>query len=150
MHLLHAGSMIDATLNNTATVAVSTNCDAVLSDGIKDELRVLTGEPVETLLDDVVAVEILNHRNNLACQCVDDDLFLLTSITIQRKSACATYLLLRVDVVDHLLQSPSTMLVRGNLDHERCGVGHEYSALFIGGMFEQFLTKVVAKGVCKC
>lgn len=58
------------------------------------------------------------------------------------------YLLRSGDEFDHLLQSASPMLIQSNLDHLRRSVVDEDRALVIVGEFQQFLTKVVAKGVC--
>ena len=56
--------MIDATLQDTATMAMSTNNDAVLGDSIVDELRSLSAESGQALLNDVVTVEVLNKVDN--------------------------------------------------------------------------------------
>lgn len=62
--LLIAGGVIDAALQHTAAVSVSANLDTLLANCIKDELRVRSSKLVEALLDDVVAVEILDELNN--------------------------------------------------------------------------------------
>jgi hypothetical protein len=52
--------MINATLKDTASMAVGRDFDAISSNGIIDELIVLGSELVETLLNYVVTVEILD------------------------------------------------------------------------------------------
>ena len=64
--LLEANSMVNAALKNTATMAMGANGDAVLAYSIKDELSLHRLEVVQTLLDDVVAVQILDEINNLS------------------------------------------------------------------------------------
>ena len=48
--------MVDAALEHAATVAVSGDLDAVVRDGIVDELVVLWRELVQALLDNMVSV----------------------------------------------------------------------------------------------
>ena len=90
---------------------------------------------VETLLDDMVAVQVLDERDDFKSQSFSDDLNLLRGR----------------DELDHLLQSAGAMLVEGDLDHGRCSSTDENSALVVVGVLEQLLTEVVAEGVCaKC
>jgi hypothetical protein len=78
LDLLEARGMINATLKNAAAVTVSADGDAVMAHGIEDELRVLGFEVVQALLDDVVAVQVLNEVNHLVAQCIHDHLDLPT------------------------------------------------------------------------
>jgi hypothetical protein len=69
-------------------------------------LGIFRGETVETLLDDMVAIEILDQIHNTITESLDDRLSLLRSR----------------NELDHLLQSASAMLVQGDLDQLRCSV----------------------------
>ncbi len=55
-HLLIARGMVNATLQNTAAMAVGADLDASTTDGVEDELGIYRAELVEALLNDVVAV----------------------------------------------------------------------------------------------
>lgn len=88
---------------------------------------------VKTLLDDVVAVEVLNERDDFISQSLGDDLNLLRSR----------------DEFDHLLQGAGAVLVEGDLDHRGRSCANENGALIVVGVLEQLLAKVVAKGICK-
>ena len=61
VNLLEANSVV-----NAATMAMSANGDAVLAYSIKDELSLHGLEVVQTLLNDVVAVQILDEIYNLS------------------------------------------------------------------------------------
>jgi hypothetical protein len=72
VYLLIAGRMVDAALKNTAAVAMSTDNDAVFTHSIKDELCLGGFEVVQALLDDVVAIEVLDEIDYLAGQSSND------------------------------------------------------------------------------
>lgn len=89
--LLVSRGMVDAALEHTAAVAMGADDDAVVAHRVEDELarvsqRVTSmtigssylsinrGESIETLLDDVVAVEILDELDHPIFQRVDDRL----------------------------------------------------------------------------
>lgn len=74
LNLLEAGSVVDAALKDTATVAVGTNSNAILTNSIKDELSIFGLEVVETLLDDMVAVEVLDKSNDFPAERIDNHL----------------------------------------------------------------------------
>lgn len=74
LNSLDARSMIDASLQDAATVSVSADGDAVLANCVEDKLSILGLEAVQALLDDVVSVEVLNQLDNLALKCLDDSL----------------------------------------------------------------------------
>jgi len=83
--LLVTRGMINAALENAATMAVSADGNAVGADGIEDELCILGREMVKALLDDVVTVQVLNEMDDLELQRLDDDLDLrIVSISISR------------------------------------------------------------------
>lgn len=60
LDLLEAIGMVNAALKDAAAMAVGANCDAVLTNGVEDELGILGLEVVQTLLDDVVTVQVLD------------------------------------------------------------------------------------------
>ena len=72
LHALRLGRVVDAALQDAAAVAMSRDLDAVGRDGIVNELVVLRRELVETLLDDVVAVEVLDQNDDVQTQSDDD------------------------------------------------------------------------------
>lgn len=75
--LLQAGSMINTALKHTAAVAVGTDRDTVSADRIEDELSILGSEMIETLLDDMVAVKILDELHHIPAKRFDDHVPLL-------------------------------------------------------------------------
>ena len=86
--LLVTRRMVNAALENAATMTVGTHIDAVAADGVKDELRVGSCELVKALLDDVVAVKVLDELDHAATKSLSNEVDLLRS----------------PDVFDHLLQ----------------------------------------------
>lgn len=129
--LLVAGSMVDAALEDAAAMTVSADNDTASADGVKDELGVFGRQVIEALLDDVVAVEVLDERNHFESQSLGD----------------GHDLLLGRDKFDHLLESASAMLVEGNLDHRGRGCADENGALVVIGVLQKLLTEVVAKRI---
>jgi hypothetical protein len=87
--------MINASLENATTMAVSSNINTVSTYGVEDELSIGWREFVEALLDDMIAVQVLDKLNNSESESVNDGLNLTG----------------RGDEFNHLLQSPSSMLV---------------------------------------
>lgn len=123
--------MIDAALKNTATVTVGTNVDTVLANRLEDESSVIGVQFVETLLNDVVAVEILDELNNLVAKSIFDELDLNW----------------RGDMLDHLLEGSSTMLIQSNANHSLGCVLDQDGSLVIVAVLEQLLAKIVAEGI---
>jgi hypothetical protein len=72
VNLLIARRMIDATLKNTAAVAVGSDDDTVLAYSVEDELGFRGLEMVQALLDDVIAVQVLDEVDDLARQRLND------------------------------------------------------------------------------
>lgn len=77
LNLLIARGMIDASLENTTSVTVSSNGNTMLSNRVKDELSIFRSQLVKTLLDDVVSVKILDQFDNLALKSMNDSIDLL-------------------------------------------------------------------------
>ena len=78
-------------------------------------MGIIGGETIETFLNDVVAVQVLDELDHLTVESVDDGLDLLG----------------RRDELYHLLESPSTMAVQSDLDHLRSGVVDQDRTLLI-------------------
>lgn len=131
--LLVSRGMVDTTLQNATAMTMGTDDDTASANSIEDELSVIRRQLVETLLDDMVAVEVLDERDDFVFQSLGDDLNLLRSR----------------DELDHLLQSAGTVLVEGDLDHRGSSCANENSTLIIVGVFEQLLTEIVAKRICR-
>ena len=70
------GRVVDAALKHTAAVAVGGDLDAIVRDGVVDELVVLGRELVETLLDDVVSVKVFNQHNYVQAERNNDRVYL--------------------------------------------------------------------------
>jgi ribosomal protein S20 len=77
--LLETRRMINAALKNAAAMAVRTYGDAMLAYSVEDELGLRRLEVVQALLDDVVAVQVLNEVDDLTGQGLNDHLGLEAS-----------------------------------------------------------------------
>jgi hypothetical protein len=104
LNLLEARSVINAPLENAASVTVSSDSDAMRTNRIEDELSILSLEMVQALLNDVIAIKILNQRHYLVAQSIDNGLDLEKSATnIVKRNLINTNLLRSRDELDHLL-----------------------------------------------
>lgn len=72
--LLITSSMINATLQDTTSVTMSSDNDTVDADSAEDEFSILRREMVQTLLDDMVAVDVLDEMNDIIAQSLNDDI----------------------------------------------------------------------------
>ena len=86
---------------------------------------------VQTFLDDVIAVDVLDELDDIVAQSFDDQVSLLSG---RQK-------------LDHSLQSAGTMLVERDLRHVWHNFLNENGALLIVGMLKQALAKIIAEGV---
>ena len=77
--------MINAALENTTTMAMGPDNDAVRADSIKYELGIRHREAIEAFLDNVIAIEIFDQFDDLVLQGVDDCLDLRT---ISKEAFC--------------------------------------------------------------
>ena len=104
LNFLEPRSMINAPLENAASVTVSTDSDAVRTNRIEDELSILSLEMVQALLNDVIAIKILNQWHHLVAQSIDNGLNLEKSVmNIVKRSLVNTNLLRSRDELNHLL-----------------------------------------------
>ena len=94
-------------------------------------LRVLRTEAIETFLDDVIAVEILNELYNAVLQSMNDSLGLFPVSKGVGRHPAAAYLFSCRDELDHLLQCPCTMLIQRNLYHLWRGIIDQNGALVV-------------------
>jgi hypothetical protein len=130
--LLVAGSVVDAALKDTAAMAVGADINTVGPNGIEDELGISGAQLVEALLDDVVAVQVLDELDDPVAKGINDDADLGR----------------RRDKLDHLLKGSSAMLVQGDTDHVLCSILDEDGTLLIVAVLKELLAEVVAEGVC--
>jgi len=145
--LLGRRGVVYAALKNTATVSVGANSDAVRTYGVEDELRVIGTEVVEALLDDVIAVQILNQPHDLVLQSTDDGSNLLGVSVAPLHELRSTHLRWSGDEFDHLLQCSSAVLVQGDVDHVVGSTHDEVLAHVVIRELEELLTEIVAKGI---
>lgn len=132
---LRVGRVVDASLQDTTSVSVGSDFDTVGRDGIVDELVVLGDQPVQALLNDVIAVQVLDQADDVQAQGQDDRPDLLGPSRVGQE-------------VNHLLNGSRAVHVERDAD-EVIGDGFANNvSLFVGRVFEELLTEVVAKGVC--
>lgn len=133
---LRIGGMVNASLQNTTSVSVRSDLNAVRGNGIVDELVIFRDQPVQALLNDVVAVQVLDQADDVQTQGQDDRPDLLGPSRVGQE-------------VDHLLDGSRAVHVERDADKI---VGDGFAddvSLFIGRVFEQLLAEVVAEGVYK-
>jgi hypothetical protein len=84
LNALRLRCMINTTLQYTASMPVSRNFDAVRSDSVIDKLVVLMDKPVETFLNNVVPVQILDESDHMKREGPDDsdDLVVVLRISL--------------------------------------------------------------------
>jgi hypothetical protein len=123
--------VIDATLQDATAVAMSTDEDAGTGNSIVNELAALSTETSKTLLDDMVAVEILDKINNTTIQGSNDHVNLLVG----------------VHELDHLLEGSGAVLVESDIWKIASSCGDEGAALLIVAVLEELLTQIVSKRI---
>lgn len=123
--------MVHATLEYTAAVTMSSNLDTVRSNGIVDELVVFWCKLIKALLNDVVAVEVLDEYDDVQAERDDDGVDLPT----------------RREEVDHLLHGTCAVHVEGDINQILGNGLADDVALLIGAELQKLLTQVVAEGV---
>lgn len=129
--LLGADRMVNATLQYAAAMAMASHSQGIQSNGLEDKVRVRWAKMVQALLNYVVAIEVLDEAYNVRGQCVDDCIGLLRAL----------------DGLNHLLQSSSSMLVLGNVDHVRGSVVDENGALLGSAMLQELLAQIVSERI---
>jgi hypothetical protein len=123
--------MVDAPLQDTASVAVSSNLDTVSTDRVVDELVILRGKTVQALLNDMVAIEVLDQCDDTGVQRNNDNCNLLRG----RQE------------LNHLLDSTGAVHVQGNVDQLGCNILNNDGSLFVAAKFQELLAQVVAERI---
>lgn len=130
---------------------MGSNFDAVSGDSVVDELVILWRKLVEALLDDVVAIQVLDQDDDMQAESDDDgmDLDKVKLVKTIRPAVERSYLAARRKEVDHLLNRTCTMHVEGDVDQILRDRLADQVALLIGAVLEELLAKVVAKRIWK-
>lgn len=131
LSLLGTRGMINAALQNTASMAVGADNDTMSTNSLVDELGLLGVQAVQALLNDVVAIQVLDQIHDMVLQRIDNSLGLLGS----------------GDELDHLLESAGTMLVQRDLNKLGSSVVNEGGALLVVGVLKKLLAQVVAERI---
>jgi hypothetical protein len=129
--LLRAIGVIDAALDDTASVAVGADLDTVMTDSVEDELSILRRQLVKALLDDMVPVQILDERDDIKLQSFNDEL------SLDRTG----------DELNHPLKCAGSMLIEGDLHHFGLCITDECCSLLRVAILEQLLAEIVAEGI---
>lgn len=129
--LLIARGMINASLKDATAMAVSSDFDAVASDGIENELGIFRRQLVQALLNDVIAIEILNKLDDTESKGLDDEMDLLWCI----------------HKLNHLLQSSCAMLIQSNANHVVGCILDEDSPFVVIAELEELLAQIITKWV---
>jgi hypothetical protein len=134
--LLAVDSVIDAALKDAATVTMGADAQAVTGNFIEDKIGVLRLKVIETFLNDVITVQILDETDDVGGQRVLDGLDLIAiNRRIVSRRASSTNLLARRNELDHLLKGTGAMLIQGDLDHMGSSVIDENCALVVVAIF---------------
>lgn len=131
--LLLTRCVVDAALKHTAAVPVGANLNTLVpfADGIEDELGVNSSELVKTLLDDMIAVQILDELHDSITESLDDEMDLLRS----------------TDVLNHLLQGSCPVLVQSNVLHSLGCVLDQNGSFVVIAELEELLAQIITKRI---
>lgn len=120
--------MVHTSLKDAATMAVCCDFHAVSCHGIINELVILRRELVQTLLDYVIPVQVLDQGHYVHSKGDNDRVNLhfeaLVSLTRGRQE------------IDHLLDSSRAVHVQGDVDKVLSDRSADLIPLFIGRVFE--------------
>lgn len=114
-------------------MTMSSDFHTVLSYCIVDELIVFSSQSVETFLNDVVSVEILDERDDAGSESEDDGL----DLTWSREK------------VDRFLNCSGTMHVERDRDQIIANGIDDVITLLVGAELEHFLAEVVTEWICR-
>lgn len=128
---LTLGRVVDAALEDAASVTVGRDFDAVCRDGVVNELVVFGREVVEALLDHVVAVQVLDERHDVEVEREDQ----------------ALHLALRRQEVDHLLNGARSVHVERDRDELARDRFDQRVTLLVRRVLEEALGEVVGERV---
>lgn len=130
---LFTRGVVDAPLEDTASMAMGSNDNAVSTNGVVNELSVLGRKTIKAFLDDMVAIQILHEVHNAVPKSTDHSLRLLWSR----------------DELDHLLESAGSVLVERDLHKLWRRVVDQSSTLLIVGILKELLAQIVTKWIWK-
>ena len=131
--LLLCGSRVQAALNHAATMAVRTDFDAIFDDGVEDEIVLSRLEKVQTLLDDMITVEILSesyHRPGKSTSCKLLDLIGMVFHNL-----------------NHALNRARTVHVQTNRHKRRLDLRDDGVAVLIRTHIDELLAEVISKRI---
>ena len=148
LNTLSGASMVDRSLKDTTTVSMSSDFNEIGSNGIVDKLVVFRNELVQTFLNNLivnpnlvesvraymVSVEILDERNDIHAESVDQSSDLLLLSWLSQK-------------VDHFLNSSSPVHVETDPDEITSNRVDDGRSLLFGRILEQLLAKIVAERI---
>ncbi|KAI6769920.1 hypothetical protein HG530_004549 [Fusarium avenaceum] len=129
--LLITRCVINAALKNTTAVSMSANLNTALANSVEDELSIGGSKLVEALLNDMVAIEILDQLNNFFTKCLDDEMNLLRG----------------AHELNHLLKRACAVLVERNANHVLGSVLNQSSPLIVIAKLEELLAQIITKRV---
>ena len=131
LQALSVRCMVNAPLQDTAPMAVCRHIDAVRSHRIINKLVVLCVEAMKTLLDDMVAVQVLDELHDVLGKRLNNH---------ERLRA-------RRQEVDRLLHRTCAVHVQRDAHEVVTDRFHNQVALRIGTVLQQLLAQVVAKRI---
>jgi hypothetical protein len=123
--------MVNAALQDAAAVTVSANFNAIVPDRIEYELGVNRSELVQALLNDMIAVEILDEVHDAEPKRLDDEMNLLGN----------------ADILNHLLESAGPVLVESNPNHVLRSVLYQNGSLVVVAELEELLAQIITKWI---
>lgn len=122
--------MVNTPLQDTTSMAVSSNLNTVSADVVVDETFVLGSKAIQALLDDMVVVEVLDQRYDARVQRNNDNGNLLRG----RQE------------LNHILDSAGAVHAEGNVDQLGCNILNNDGALLVAAKLQQ-LFAIVAEPI---
>lgn len=149
--------MVDAALENAATMTMRSNLHAICRHCVINELIILRRELVQALLNDVIAIQILNQNDNGEAECNNNgmDLGVAFGVSLPRpvsdikriSDQDSAYLSACREEIDHLLDSTSAMHIEGDIDKV---LRHRFTndvSLIICRIFQELLAEIVTERI---
>jgi hypothetical protein len=104
---LRIGGVIDTSLEDAATMTVCSDLNTVGGHSVVDKLVILGNETVQTLLNHVVSIQVLDQGDYVQAQRENDASNLVGLPRVAEE-------------IDHFLDSSSTVHVQGDSDKVVC------------------------------
>ena len=117
-------------LNHPATVRVGGEGEHLPVEGINDKLNLLRGDPLDALLDDMIAILVLDAAEDVAVELFDH-----------------SDLMVKVDLLQGLLDDPAAVHLERELQNMASSFRGEHRLLVIVAVLEKLLDDVVPKNV---